>query len=69
MKKRFKSQFTIRKRKHDRHPNAIVDANKTQFSSMVITHANKDHGRFNMPLSKNPNPKDTRKAYVKKKNY
>ena len=66
-RKRFKSQFTIRKRKHDRHPNAIVDANRTHFSSMAITHSKKDHSRFNVSLLKNPNPRDDRDSFIKKR--
>ena len=62
-KKRFKSQFTIRKRKHDQHPNAILDSDRTTFSSVTITHSKKDLKRNNKLLISNPNPKDSRKSY------
>ena len=62
-KKSFKSQFTIRKRKHDQHPNAILDSDRTTFSSVAIAHSKKDLKRNNKLLISNPNPKDSRKSY------
>ena len=37
--KRKPSLFTIRKKKKEKHPQLIVDVNKTKFKSMSITHS------------------------------
>lgn len=67
-----KSIFTIRKRKKAKHPYVIVDANKTKFGAMSLTHeerivnkkTNKSHK--NLPLKNNPNPNDIKPAYLRK---
>lgn len=56
----------MRKRKKAKHPYVIVGADKTSFSAMSITHKRRDNHRNNFPLNSNPNPKDKRKAYLKK---
>ena len=62
-----KSLFTIRKKKRAKHPQVIVDANKTKFKSMEITHSKKSGKRKNIHLKKNPNPEDSSNSYVKKR--
>ena len=62
----FKSLFTIRRKKKEKHPQLIVDANKTSFKSMNITHSSKHGKHNNIELKKNPNPNDERKSYLRK---
>lgn len=62
----FKSLFTIRKKKKERHPQVIVGATKTSFDSVGITHSPVSGKRNNIPLKNNPNKNDKRKAYLKK---
>lgn len=62
-----KSLFTIRKKKKEDHPQIIIDANKTKFSSLPLTHSKKQGFRKNIELETNPNPKDAAKAYVSKR--
>ena len=62
----FKSRFTIRKRRKERHPPVIVGANRTSFKSMGITHSAKHGKRNNIKLKSNPNPSDKREAYLRK---
>lgn len=61
-----KSLFTIRKKKHERHPQLTVDADRTTFTSMSITHSKKKGKKNNLPLKHNPNPEDKRPAYLRK---
>lgn len=60
------SLFTVRKKKKERHPQVVVDANRTSFSTMGITHSSKKSKRNNYPLKFNPNKNDVRKAYLKR---
>ena len=60
----YKSLFTIRKRKHTKHPQIVVKVSKTKFSSLGLTHSRGQHKHRNKKLRKNPNPKDSRNAYV-----
>ena len=62
-----KSLFTIRKKKKENHPKVIINADKTSFGAVDLTHAISDGKRSNLPLKNNPNPNDKRKAYVKKR--
>ena len=62
----FKSLFTIRRKKRDKHPHLIVDANKTSFKSMGITHSKKHGKRNNLKLHNNPNPDDNAQSYLRK---
>ena len=59
-----KSLFTVRKRKHSKHPQIIVKVSKTKFSSLGLTHSKGKHKQRNKKLKKNPNPSDERTAYV-----
>ena len=61
-----KSLFTIRKRKHSKHPQVIVDADRTKFSSMTLTHKERSSKHSNLLLKSNPNPNDKRSAYLRK---
>ena len=60
------SLFTIRKRKHSKHPQVIVNADRTKFSSMTLTHKERSSKHSNIPLKVNPNPNDKRNAYIRK---
>ena len=62
----FKSLFSIRIKKKERHPQIIIDADKTTFSSMRITHSSHHVKRNNFELLHNPNPADKKKAYLRK---
>ncbi len=62
----MKSLFTIRKKKHAKHPQIIVYADRTKFKSMTITHSQGKRKHWNIVLKVNPNPKDKRQAYVAK---
>ena len=59
-----KSLFTIRNKKHTKHPQIVVKVSKTKFSSVGLTHSRGQHKHRNKKLRKNPNPKDSRNAYV-----
>ena len=63
----MKSLFTVRKKKHAKHPQVIVDANRTKFKSMTLTHTKGRKRHWNIKLSKNPNPNDKKDSYVSKK--
>ena len=63
----FKSLFTIRKKKKERHPQIIVGANRTSFSSVSLTHSSKDGVKTNIKLKNNPNRKDKLDSYIKRK--
>ena len=66
-KKKPKSLFTVRGKKHERHPQVIVGASRTQFESLSITHSKK-HGRVNnIPLDGNPQEGKKDPSYVEKK--
>lgn len=66
-KKKPKSLFTVRGKKHERHPQVIVGASRTQFESLSITHSKK-HGRVNnIPLDGNPQDGKKDPSYVEKK--
>ena len=66
-KKKPKSLFTVRGKKHERHPQVIVGASRTQFESLSITHSKK-HGRVNnIPLDGNPQDGQKDPSYVEKK--
>lgn len=61
-----RSLYTVRSKKRERHPNIIVDANKTKFKSVNLTHSKGKKGHWNIPLKNNPNKSDSKKSYVKK---
>ncbi len=59
-----KSLYTVRKKRHAKHPQIIVKVSKTKFASLGLTHAKGKHKHRNKSLKLNPNPNDKRKAYV-----
>lgn len=61
-----KSLYSIRKKKHTKHPFVIVGYNKTKFKAMGITHSKKSGHRNNFKLNNNPNKKDKRETYLKR---
>ena len=62
----MKSLFTIRRKKHAKHPQIIVYADRIRFKSMTLTHSKGKKKTKNIKLHKNPNPDDKRDAYVSK---
>lgn len=58
-----KSLFTIRKKKHTKHPQIVLKVTKTSFSSVGLTHSSGDRKHRNKKLFRNPNPEDNRQAY------
>ena len=62
----MKSLYTIRKKKHAKHPQVIVDANRTKFKSVTLTHTKGHRKHWNIKLKNNPNPKDEKESYVSK---
>ena len=63
----MKSLFTIRKKKHAKHPQIIVYADRIKFKSVTLTHTRGRKKHWNIKLSINPNPDDKRDAYFSKK--
>ena len=61
-----KSLFTIRKKKHAKHPQIIVYATKIRFKSMTLTHSPGRRKSRNIKLNHNPNPNDLTDSYVSK---
>lgn len=61
-----KSILSIRRKKRAKHPQVIVETDKTKFGSMTLTHKKKSGHSNNLPLKKNPNPTDAQKAYLRK---
>lgn len=58
------------------HPHYVCGKKGSRYQSVGITHAKKTKGKPNLPLTKNPDPKDSGTAYVrpvlteeKEKNY
>ena len=62
-----KSLYTIRKRKKSKHPQVIVEASRTKFKSMTLTHSKGKRRTKNIRLIKNPNSLDRRDSYVSKR--
>lgn len=63
----MKSIFTIRKRRKTRHPQIIVDADRTKFKSVTLTHDKNKHGHATELLPDNPNKMDKEKSYFVKR--
>lgn len=67
-----KSLFSVRNKKHAKHPYVIVGANRTKFNAMSLEHnaiKRKSKGKgykHNLPLIKNPNPNDNKPSYLRK---
>ena len=59
----MKSLFTIRKKKHVRHPQIIVDSDRTKFTSVTLTHAKREKHNKNEHLPDNPNKDDEQESY------
>ena len=62
----MKSLFTIRKKKHAKHPQIIVYADRIKFKSMTLTHSKGKKKSLNIKLKQNPNPNDGTDSYVSK---
>ena len=56
------------KRKQDnkgKHPSLVVGENEDTYANLGLTHSAKRGHHKNIELSKNPNPKDKKKSYVR----
>lgn len=62
-----KSLFTIRKRRKTRHPQIVVDADKTKFKSVTLTHSKLIGSHESINLPDNPNPNDETISYFAKR--
>ncbi len=74
--KRFHPQFRHSKNANRQHPTYIFAKNGDDYEFIGITHSKITNGIKNIPLEKNPNPRDSRSAYIrpcvekdKKKNF
>lgn len=69
-KKKSKKMDDFRKL-HDKdekgHVQYVFEREGKDFKSVGITHGKRTRGTANIPLKKNPDPKDPRKAYVRPK--
>ena len=59
-----KSLFTIRSKKHAKHPQVIIYADRIRFKSLTLTHSKGNKRHRNKKLHANPNPQDSRNAYL-----
>jgi hypothetical protein len=55
----------FRKNKRMKHPTYVIDKQGNVYKYIGITHSPKTNDVENIPLAKNPNPKDNRSAYVR----
>ena len=55
----------FRKNKRIKHPTYVIDKHGNLYKYIGITHSRKTNGEDNIPLIKNPNPKDNRSAYIR----
>lgn len=63
-----KNEFRRKNTKDGRgHPAYIYRETQGQYDYLSLTHAESTRGKKNIPLKKNPDPKDGRKAYVRPK--
>lgn len=62
-----KSLYSVRKRRKTRHPQIIVDANRTKFKSVTLTHSKTKDKKYptktNVELPDNPDLNDDRVSY------
>lgn len=49
------------------HPHYVCGRKGNKYQSVGITHSEHTKGTKNLPLKKNPDPKDKRKAYIRPK--
>lgn len=65
-KSKAKNEFRKKNTKDGRgHPTYIYREEQDQYEYLSLTHAESTKGKKNVPLGKNPNPKDKRRAYVR----
>ena len=61
-----KSLFTIRSKKHAKHPQVIIYADRIRFKSLTLTHSKGRKKSRNIPLKHNPSKNDISQSYVSK---
>lgn len=62
---RSRDEFRTNNAKKEKHPAYIFAQIGDDYRFVGITHADITDGIKNIPLEKNPNPKDSRKAYMR----
>lgn len=63
-----KSEFRkLHTKEEQGHVQYIIKRVGKNFESLGITHGKRTRGISNIPLEKNPNPHDTKKAYIRPK--
>lgn len=68
MKKKNSDEFRkLHTKEAKGHLHYVCGKTTSKYESVGITHASKTKGVSNIPLNKNPNPTDKKKAYVRPK--
>ncbi len=65
MAKKNERKNEFRKNRVTGHPTYIYAKSGDDYKYIGITHAKVTDGTKNIPLAKNPNPKDSRQSYVR----
>jgi len=69
-KKKFKPHYRRGKKGYNKgHPLFVHKKKDSQYDCLSLTHKDKTFGKDNIPLEKNPNPKDKEKSYVLPKTF
>ena len=64
-KKKGNFRKGFRKNKRIKHPAYVVDENGNLYQYIGVTHSKMTGSENNIPLLKNPNPDDSRQAYIR----
>lgn len=64
-KKKFRPQFRRGRKVNAGHPIYVFDKKDNKYHYIGITHSPITQGVRNIELERNPNPRDTRKAYIR----
>ncbi len=64
-KKKSNFRKGFRRNKRIKHPTYVIDEKGNVYRYIGITHSDKTDNIKNVPLKKNPNSQDSRKAYLR----
>ena len=65
-KKQKRNEFRVKNTKDGKgHPTYVYARTGDEYSFLGITHAEITKGVRNIPLERNPNPKENKKAYIR----
>ena len=67
MRKRSRFKRSFRKNKRINHPTYLLGRNGNKLDYVGITHSDTTDGEYNLPLDKNPNPRDKKRAFLRPK--